>query len=410
MAKNVGNFVNRAFMRTVDLDLLRELLAPHADAIDLAWDTLPADDAKCRNALFDLFKNNGSKFPDALLDALHCILILANPHGQRALDEAAAQLGVQLVPEADVDALDDGRNFTPRHLALIAYLHHRQIFDKAVHRHAFFAPSPLRLVGARRGVASRHDDPDAQAAFRAACSAFFARRYQGRICDPYWYPEAGLVKVIVEHGMNAVTATVEEDGEQRVRTIREMTLDTICYEPATGHIKVSARSAVERRELANLFAQHLLGEPDFFKSPSSQRLFTLRPIQKKGAAWELENDWDEDLKEVFVKEIEIDEADPERSGRGGSPWRLSIWDNENALSRLYEMMPGIDLATLRISHVKLLLRFDVDGQRRDVLVTIRPHNVASFRDHMFEARIFEHLRQNGFSQAPPPLLLAAAAA
>jgi hypothetical protein len=291
----------------------------------------------------------------------------------------------------------------------MAYLHHRGIFHKAVHRQAFFAPSPLRLVGARRGVPSRHD-PQAQEAFRAACSAFFARRYQGRICDVYWYSESGLVKVIVEHGMNAVTATVEEDGEQKVRTIREMTLDTICYEPATGLIKVNARSAVERRELVNLFAQHLLGEPDFFKNPDSHRLFTLSPIQQKGPNWNFKNDWDDDLKEVFVKEIEIDEADPERGGRGGSPWRLNMWDNEDALARLYEMVPGIDLAALRISHVKLLLRFEVDGERRDVLVTIRPHNVASFRDHMFEARIFEHLHQNDFSQAAPPLQLAAAAA
>lgn len=410
MAKNVRNFVNRAFMRSVDLGLLRDLLEPYAAAIGLTWDALPADDAERRNTLFELFKNGGDKFPDALLDALHCILILSNANGQRALEETAARYGVQLVPEADVDAPDDGRSITPRHWALIAYLHHRTIFHKAVHRQAFFAPSPLRLVGARRGVPSRHDDPQAQEAFRAACSAFFARRYQGRICTPYWYPEAGVVNVVVEHGMNAVTTVVEEDGEQKVRTIREMTLDTISYEPATGHIKVSARSPVERRELVNLFAQYLLGEPDFFKSSASSRLFTLRPIQQKGAAWKFRNDWDDDLKEVLFKEIEIDEADPERSGRGGSPWYLNMWDNEDALARLYEMMPGIDLATLRISHVKLLLRFDVDGERRDVLVTIRPHNVASFRDHMLEARIFEHLHQNGFSQATPPLQLAAAAA
>lgn len=410
MAKNVRNFVNRAFMRTVDLGLLRELLEPYETAIGLAWDALPADAAKRRNALFELFKNDGDKFPDALLDALHCILILSNSNGQRALEETAARHGVQLVPEADVDAPDDGRSMTPRHLALIAYLHHREVFDKAVHRQAFFAPSPLWLVGARRGVSSQHDVPQAQEAFRAACSTFFARRYQGRICDVYWYSESGLVKVIVEHGMNAVTATVEEDGEQKVRTIREMTLDTICYEPATGQIKVNARTVVERRELVNLFALHLLGEPDFFKTPMSHRLLTLRPIQQKGPNWKFRNDWDEDLKEVVLKEIEIDEADPEQSSRGGSPWHLNLGDNADALARLYEMMSGIDLATLRIKHVKLLFRFEVDGERRDVLVTIRPPNVASFRDHMFEARIFEHLHQNEFSQAPPPLQLTAAAA
>lgn len=410
MAKNVRNFVNRAFMRTVDFDLLHELLKPYATAMKFAWDDLPTDEAERRDALFDLFKNQGERFPDPLLDALHCILILSNPNGQRALEDIAALNGVQLVPEGEVDAPDDGRQMTPRHLALQAYLRHPQIFHRAVHRHALFAASPLRLVGARRGVRSRHDDPQAQEAFRAACSAFFARRYQGRICEVHWYPEAGTVNVIVEHGMNAITTTVEEAGEQKVRNIREMTLDTICYEPLTGHIKVNARSQVERRELVGLFAQHLLGESDFFTRPGSDRLYTLRPIQQKGPEWEFMNDWDDDLREVFVKEIEVDEADPDRAGPGGSPWRLTVWDNENALARLYEMVPGIDLAALRISHLKLLLRFDVDGRRRDVMVTIRPHNVASFRDHMFEARIFQHLRQNGLSEATPPLQLAAAAA
>ncbi|MCQ4159221.1 hypothetical protein NON00_04700 [Roseomonas sp. GC11] len=410
MAKNVRNFVNRAFMRTVDLDLLQELLEPYATAMAFAWDDLPADEAARREALFDLFKNQGERFPDPLLDALHCILILSNPNGQRALEEIAALNGVQLVPEGQLDAPDDGRQMTPRHLALHAYLRHPQIFQKAVHRHALFAASPLRLVGARRGVCSRHDEWQAQEAFRAACSAFFARRYQGRICEVYWYPEAEAVNVIVEHGMNAITTTVEEAGEQKVRNIREMTLDTICYEPIAGHIKVNARSPIERRALVSLFAQYLLGEPDFFTRPGSDRLYTLRPLQQKGVAWQFLNDWDEELREVFVKEIEVDEADPDRASPGGSPWRLTVWDNENALARLSEMVPGIDLATLRISHLKLLLRFDVDGRRQDVMVTIRPHNVVSFRDHMFEARIFQHLRHNGLSEAMPSLQLAAAAA
>jgi hypothetical protein len=64
----------------------------------------------------------------------------------------------------------------------------------------------------------------------------------------------------------------------------------------------------------------------------------------------------------------------------------------------------------RLETIKLLLRFEVDGRKRDVLVTIRPNNVASFRDHMFEARIFQHLRENGFVQSPPALPAVASAA
>lgn len=410
MAKNVRNFVNRAFMRTVDLDLLQELLAPYAAEMEFDWTTLPADEAARRDALFVLFKDGGEDFPDALLDALHCILTLSTPNGARALQEIADMKGLALVPESELAAPGDGKHLTPRHLALRAYLRHPGIFERAVHRLAFFAPSPLRLVGSRRGVVVLNEHAAAQDAFKAACSAFFANRYLGRICEVHWYPEAGLINVLIEHGMNAVTTTVEEEGEQKVKTIREMTLDAISFDPKTGHIKVNARSLVERRELVRLFATHLLADPEFFAAPGSDRLYTLAPIRARGAQWKFKNDWDEDLKEIFVKQVDVDEAEEGHIGRGGSPWALSMRDTENALARLYEMVPEIDLAVLRIETIKLLLRFEVDGRKRDVLVTIRPNNVASFRDHMFEARIFQHLRENGFVQSPPALPAVASAA
>ncbi len=410
MSKNVRNFVNRAFMRTVDLSLLRELLAPYAAVMGFEWDDLPVNEAQRRDKLFDLFRTGGEAFPDELLDALHCILILSTSNGARALQEIAAANGIALVPESELAEPGDGKHITPRHLALRAFLHNRPIFDRAVHRHAFFAPSPLRLVGARRAVQVRHETAAAKDAFKSACSGFFSKRYQGRICEMHWYSEAGLINVLVEHGMNAVTTTVEEDGEQKVKTIREMTLDTISFDPRTGHIKVNARSLVERRELVRLFAVHLLADPNFFAEPGNDQLYTLAPVRSGGALWKFKNDWDEDLKEVFIKQLDVDEAEEGHTGRAGSPWSMSMHDNENALARLYEMVPNIDLGTLRIETLKLLLRFEFEGKRRDVLVTIRPHNVASFRDHMFEARIFQHLRENGFVQPLSTLPASAAAA
>ncbi len=410
MSKNVRNFVNRAFMRTVDLDLLQELLAPHAVAMKFDWATLPEEDTALRDALFILFRDGGADFPDALLDALHCILTLSTSNGARALQEIAEETGIALVPDAEITGPGDGKHLTPRHLALRAYLRHTAVFERAIHRLAFFAPSPLRLVGARRAVQVLNDNAPAQAAFKAACSTFFAKRYLGRICDVHCYAESGLINILVEHGMNAKTTTVEEEGEQKVKTIREMTLDTISFDPRSGQIKVNARSLVERRELVRLFATHLLADPQFFAGPGSDRLYTLAPIQSRGPHWKFKNDWDEDLKQIFVKQIEVDEAEEGHTGKGGSPWSFSLRDNENALARLYEMMPDTDLKSLRIETIKLLLRFDVEGKKRDVLVSIRPHNVASFRDHMFEARIFQHLRENGFVQSPPALPAAASAA
>ncbi len=409
MAKNVRNFVNRAFMRTVDLDLLKQLLDPHTGQMSFDWDALPQEDAPRRDALFRLFRDEGERFPDALLDALHCILILSNTNGTKALQDVAEKAGAQLVPGHEAEGPNDGLHLNPRHLALRAYLHNREIFGKAVHRLAFFAPSPLRLVGAQSAVQPRHQDATARAAFRAAASVFFARRYQGRICEVHWYPEGDLVNLLVEHGMNPITTTVEQDGEQKVATIREMTQDTISYDVRHGTIKVSARADVEKRELVRLFAEHLIGNPEFFSRPGSDSLYTLARIQEAGRGWVFQNGWDEDLKDVVLKEIEVDEGEIGRPSRRGSPWSVKVWDNENALARLYELAPEIEIGSLRIEHIKLQMNFLFEGKIREILVTIRPKNTVSFRDHAFEARIFEHLRENGIWQPNEPGKTAAAA-
>lgn len=409
MAKNVRNFVNRLFMQTVDLGLLRELLAPHEPDMAFKWLELPEDESAQRDALFHLFRERGDEFPDVLLDALHSILTLSTPNGARALQEIADERGVRLAEEAEPAPADDRKRLTARHLALIAYLHHRDIFQRAVHRHAFFASSPLRLIGARKGVVPRHEDETAREAFKAACREYFARRYQGRICDVYWYPESTHINLLVEHGMNAVILPVEEGGRQTTRPVREITADAICFEPETGLIKVAARAKVERLKLVHLFAEHLLDDPDFFSGPKSDQLYHLAPIEKKGTTWKFENDWDDDLKSVKVVEIEIDEGQAGKGGRGGSPWSLRMTDTLNSVSRVERVCPDIDLSTLRVSGLKMRMRFEIDGERRDVTVAIKVPNTVSFRDHLLEARIFEHLRLNGFLMDDDPARLAAAA-
>ena len=101
-------------MRTVDLGLLQELLAPHTTAMGLDWDTLPVEEDAQREKLFEVFKTGGENFPDALLDALHCILILSTPNGTRALDEIAQANGVALVPESELAEPGDGRHLSAR--------------------------------------------------------------------------------------------------------------------------------------------------------------------------------------------------------------------------------------------------------------------------------------------------------
>ncbi|WP_413152315.1 hypothetical protein [Amaricoccus sp. W119] len=59
MGKRIRNFVDRAFLRTVDLGLLHRLLAPHLGQIGFDWAALPEDEKKRREAIFDLFARGG---------------------------------------------------------------------------------------------------------------------------------------------------------------------------------------------------------------------------------------------------------------------------------------------------------------------------------------------------------------
>jgi hypothetical protein len=74
---------------------------------------------------------------------------------------------------------------------------------------------------------------------------------------------------------------------------------------------------------------------------------------------------------------------------------MTVRDSRDAIGRLIDLAPDIDLEDLRIGYVKLEFRFNVDGKEVSVIVKVKPPNVASFRDHSFEKQIMEHLERNG---------------
>ena len=411
MPRNIRKFVNREFARTVELDLLRRLLEPYRSKLNFDFATLPKDERNRREALFEFFRMADESFPSEFQDALHCITVLSNPNGLRILQEQADRVGVQLIPEQEIEGEDDGRHLTPRHLALRAYLDHRAIFDRALDLHAFVAPpSPMEFVGAREGIESRHEDPAAREAFRCAAAQYFSERYLGRYCDVRWYPEDDEINILVLHGKNAVTANIEQDGEERVLMFREIAQDTIRYHAPSGRLKTSAQHDSEKKKLAEVFALHLLGDAHFFDGEDSQNLYTLRPINEAGPAFQFRTDWDEDLIRLRITEIQADEGEQVVGGRQRySRWGMMVRDHQNAIARLTELSPDLDLATARINTLKVEFTFRLHGKERRIMVKVKPPGLVSFRRDAFEARIIEHLRRNGLSVSRRTYPIAAAA-
>ena len=203
-----------------------------------------------------------------------------------------------------------------------------------------------------------------------------------------WYPEGDEVNILVLHGKNMVTTNVEEAGGERVLSFREISQDTIRYQPSTGFIRTSAQSETERKELARLFAVHLLRRPEFFEGADAHNLYTLEPINRLGAAFRMRTEWDHALRAVTLTEIQVDGSERRPDGKWrSSPWAFTMRDSTNAAAKLVEMLPDVDLRYARIVYVKFRFDFDLDGRVRTIVVKVKPEDRVSFRRDAFEAQI-----------------------
>jgi len=131
MASDLRKFVNPKFLRTVSLELFRELFereAPGADRPDSTLFDLPEPEA--RAALTRLFEEPEDALPSGLVADLHHVAELGTEAGMVLLQERAARLKVTIAAPAD-DGTEDAVPLDPKHFALLAYLRYPKVFDAA---------------------------------------------------------------------------------------------------------------------------------------------------------------------------------------------------------------------------------------------------------------------------------------
>lgn len=407
MGKRIRNFVDRAFSRTVDLDLLHRLLAPHLRQIGFDWAALPEDDKKRREAIFDLFARADVSFPPKLQFALYNISTLSTDAGARIIQEIAGEAGVDVLAGA---APDDGR-FTPRYIALVTWLDHQLIFDRALSAAAFLVhSSKLERDADREDIDPRHHEDGVQADFAEAARLHFASRYNGHYCDVRWFDEDDLVKVLVLHGAKPDTKNVDDKGVEDTVTFREIVQSTIEYDRGRGSIAVGSKSMTDAKKLVKLFGGHVLGDAEIFEASAKQELYTLAPLRDRGAGFRFRFDPEGDITHVVLREVRIDEAQPTATGRlRRSPWLMTLRDSDNALRRLSEIASDIDIADVRIVHAKIDITIEVGDSEIVVPVTVRPPRMLSMRDHSHERLILDMLEENDIRKTGRSDPLAAAA-
>ncbi|NJL50573.1 MAG: hypothetical protein HC909_02515 [Blastochloris sp.] len=396
MAKRIRNFVDRAFSRTVDLELLHRLLIPYLDKIDFDLDALPEDDGERREVIFDLFAKADKRFPAKLQFALYNISTLSTDAGARIIQEIASEAEVDVLSAYRVESVSDDLRFTPRFIALVTWLDNRIIFDRALSAAAFLAHSTkLERDADREDVELRHHEAGVQEGFAEAARLHFASRYNGHYCDVRWFEEEDLLRVLILHGSKAETKNVDQEGTEDTLKFREIVQSTIEYDPRRGSIAVGSKSATDAKKLVNLFGEHILGDGDIFDASAKEKLYTLAPLQKHGTAFRFAFHPKGEITHVALREVRIDEAQLTATGRlRRSPWFLTLGDSDNALRRLNEVAPEIDVTDVRIVHAKIDVTIEVDDSEIVVPVMIRPPRTVSMRDHSHERLILEMLEDN----------------
>ena len=396
MAKRIRNFVDRAFSRTVDLELLHRLLEPYLGQIGFDWDTLPEDDRERREAIFNLFAKADLRFPAKLQFALYNISTLSTDAGARIVQEIASEAGVDVLAASRTEIGSDDLRITLRFIALVTWLDHRPIFDRALSAAAFLAHSTkLERDAEPEDVELQHHEAGVQNGLAEAARLHFASRYNGRFCEVRWFEEEDLLRVLILHGAKAETKNVDQEGVEDTVKLREIVQSTIEYDQRRGSIAIGSKSATDAKKLAKLFGDYVLGDEDIFEASAKEELYTLTPLQARGAAFRFAFDPEGEITHVALREVRIDEAQLTATGRlRRSPWFLTLGDSENALRRLKDVAPQIDITDVRIVHAKIDVTIEVDDNEYIVPVTIRPPRTVSMRDQSHDRIILEMLEDS----------------
>lgn len=279
MGRNIRKFAGQKFIRTVDLGLFRRLLERHrAQMPGFDFAVLDGDEGPARAALQALLLGPDDGYPDRLKADLHRIGELGTHAGLGMLREQAQRLGVTLV-----DA-DHSVRLDPKHVAVLAFLDRREVFDAASDMLVLDTRESLtEFDGLEEGIEPRITD-QSRARLRDAAREMFAADLQGRYCRVGSYEDDDEVNIVVTHGTPITTTEVVDDERdaEEVISYRASRRAVLRYVPLTGRVKVGGVPLNRRAQLAEIFAVAMLGRPGFFAGADSRNLYTLAPIERAG--------------------------------------------------------------------------------------------------------------------------------
>lgn len=412
MASDLKKFVNPKFLRTVNLQLLRDLFGRQPENLrnfDLGLFDL--SDAEARVALAALFEGPEGAVPSGIVADLHHIAELGTENGMNLLHARADARGIEITPPLDTKG--EPISLDPKQFAILAFLRHRNIFDAVADLMAREARSSFNeYVGHDEGVEPLLTTA-ARDGFEAAVRDMFRRNYRGAYCRVGWYEDGPQTILVVTHGAPVTVVPVISGDQEDVISFRSVEHAVLAYLPGTGRLGIAGVPKARRAELAEFFARHILRQPGFFAGEDCQDLYTLERVERTGLGFTINHDFDPSIQCVEIVEVQLDRLGAEtRPGEAVVEACLTVKDfRGKALRRVHEFTDRVAFGPgrYRIGHLTLRVHFPGTRRMTEVTVKIKPPAFAIFKRHRFEERIMNLLRRNGFCRERPSTEAAVAA-
>ncbi len=386
MAKDLKKFTKKKFLHAVPMELFLEFLKPFVEDISLDMERLSPD------SVLDFLLNMDENYPPKMVEDLHRMCDLSDPTGFDILTRLYQEKGIEIVPRKETGEYEA---VSPQHLALLSYVKHPDIFEDAHDMvYYFHITNPAEYAGIDEREVEVSDTKKQN--LEAALANYFHDRYKGRYCRVKFFSDGGDICATISHGKHLTTGTFLIKDKEQPLSYRDIKQGMLAYNPDTGRLKANASSIEEREKLAGLFAEHIIGDKDFFNHEKSQDIYTLEAFQKQWPEFKFNYKWDEEVTGVRITEIQL-------FSKSKKAWKFMLKDYDVLLA-LHEYR-NVNLRTAAINYIKI--RFDImDGVKKTSrTVKLKPPSMAQFDRRKFENKIMEHLKRNGFVKDTKPVAI-----
>ena len=398
MAGNLKKFVNPRFIKTIDLALMKPLLARHEGSYkSFSVDLLDQDEDAAREALEKLLTGAEESYPEGLRGDLHRIAELGDARGLEIIQTQAKRQGIDLFPDmktGDGDAPNKAHD--PKHIAVRVFLEHPDLFDAAADHMAMLTADRLHeYAGRERGVAIDLKAEKVEA-FRMAVAALYRDAFRGDYCRVGDYEDGDEINLVVSHGSMVSTMPVVDGQQERVISVRQIAHAVLRYSENTGMLRLARIQKAHQPEIAELFASIILEQPGFFDGDDAQDLYTLRPVEQAGPGFAFDAAYDPQIEKVLIIEAAADLMAPGKNGYPRVVRTLRSRDLGGDALQYFGSMPVSFRGAWQLGELVFRVLFKTEGKRQpQVTVKIRPPGVVQFRRTQHEARVMTMIERNG---------------